>query len=95
MSHLIANQRLNSISPETLLHALKLHVPGEEHPEQSLLHSDETLREILGGLSINAIDAKNHTAYVQSSALVTRRLGLNPGAFAILVNGRVCFNLSK
>ncbi|KAI0028565.1 glycosyltransferase family 24 protein [Vararia minispora EC-137] len=89
LAHLITSETIQHVSPEKLLHALKLHVPGEEHPEQELLKSRETLQEIMSGVSADAVDQEVYAAYVRQSKLIAQRLGLEPGEIAVLVNGRL------
>jgi hypothetical protein len=89
LSHLIENERLQTVSPATLLHAFKLHVPGEEHPEQYVLAADGILKEVMGGISIDQVDASLYSSYVVASAVLVGKLDLEPGDTAVLMNGRV------
>lgn len=90
-SHLIANERLSSLTPALLLHALKLHVPSDtdDAEAQETFSTTEALSQVLGDISFNDIDAANYTSYLTSSRLLSKHLHLTPGANAILINGRI------
>ena len=90
-SHLIANERLSSLTPALLLHALKLHVPSnaEDAEAQETFSTSEALTQALGDISLSDVDVANYTSYITSSRILAKRLDLAPGANAILINGRI------
>lgn len=90
-SHLIANERLGSLTPALLLHALKLNVPSDadDAQAQDTFSTSEALSQVLGDISLDSIDATNYTSYLTSSRLLSKHLDLAPGVNAILINGRI------
>lgn len=90
-SHLIANERLGSLTPALLLHALKLHVPSDADNAQAqeAFSFDEALSQVMGDISLSAIDVSNYTSYTSSSRLLVKKLDVAPGANTILINGRI------
>ncbi|KAG7094908.1 hypothetical protein E1B28_005714 [Marasmius oreades] len=88
-SHLIFNEKLESITPNTLLTALGFGDEVGDDPEQVPVTQGEQMRAILGDVRPHQLDYFNHTKYVDMGRRFLKGLGVNPGDKGVVINGRV------
>jgi UDP-glucose:glycoprotein glucosyltransferase len=96
LSHIASTSSKRTATARHLLAALGLNDEDNSRAEKDVLDHRSALQAILDGTVLEKVDSRQYDEYVRFSTAVLRRVGLSPGAMALIVNGRVrprwCFS---